>query len=104
MRGFRGENTMRLVAMLLITAAMAGAAEGATIFKDNFTGGAKPDWGNESGQWRAVQGTYDASVPGNGAAHPVTYSSVTTHAALTNFTVKVTVKDLNDGGVWLRSA
>ncbi|MEJ0048905.1 MAG: hypothetical protein WDN04_24455 [Rhodospirillales bacterium] len=95
---------MRLVATLLMVVATAGAAEGATIFKDNFTGGAKPDWGNESGQWRVVKGTYDATVPGNGQVHPLTYTSVTTHPALTNFTVKVTVKNLNDGGVWLRSA
>jgi hypothetical protein len=96
---------MRLfLATLVFAATTAGAAYGSVIFKDNFTGGAKPDWGNESGQWRALQGTYDASVPGNGTTHPVTYSSVATHPALTNFTVKVTVKDLNDGGVWLRSA
>jgi hypothetical protein len=80
------------------------AAQAATVFKDNFNAGAKPDWGNQSGQWRAVRGTYDASTPGNGTLHPVTYSDVTTHANLTNFTVKVTVKDVNDGGVWLRSA
>ena len=74
------------------------------MFSDNFNASAKADWGNESGQWRAMGGTYDAAVPGNGNAQPVTYSDVTTHAALTNFTVHVTVKQLNDGGVWLRSA
>jgi hypothetical protein len=89
---------------LLLAALFAGPVRAATVFSDNFNSGAKPDWGNEQGQWRAVSGTYDASIPGNGGTHPVTYSSVTTHPALTDFTVKVTVKHLNDGGVWLRSA
>jgi hypothetical protein len=86
---------------LVILAARPAHAK--VVFSDNFTGGANAAWGNQSGQWRAVKGTYDATVPGNGQAHPVTYTDVTTETALTNFTVSVTVKDLNDGGVWLRS-
>lgn len=95
---------MRLVTAGLMIVALATTAQAKTIFADNFNAGAKPDWGNQSGQWRAVGGTYDATVPGNGSTHPFTYSDVTTHAALTDFTVFVTVKDLNDGGVWLRSS
>ncbi len=73
------------------------------LFSDNFNKGASTAWGDQSGQWRALKGTYDASKPGNGQTNPVTYTDVTTETALTNFTVSVTVKDLNDGGVWLRS-
>jgi len=79
------------------------AARATVVFSDNFNTGANAAWGNESGQWRALKGTYDASIPGNGQTHPVTYTDVTTEKALRNFTVSVTVKDLNDGGVWLRS-
>ena|SRR5579859_5775584 len=77
-------------------------ASASVVFSDSFLSGAKPDWGNERGNWRAPAGTraYDATNPSN---NPVTYTSVTTHANLTNFTVRVTVNDLNDGGVWLRS-
>ena len=93
-----------LVCGLVLALAAAPAGRAATVFSDNFNAGAKADWGNEAGQWRAVKRTYDASVPGNGNPNPVTYSDVVTHPSLTDFTVKVTVKDLNDGGVWLRSA
>jgi len=97
---------MKIAAILVLgAAALAPAAAAAHVaFSDNFNHGANPAWGNQSGDWRALRGTYDAAIPGNGQTHPVTYSDVTTAAALTNFTTKVTVKDLNDGGVWLRSS
>jgi hypothetical protein len=93
------------VALAFAFIVLLGApAHAAVVFSDKFNSGASSAWGNQSGQWRAVKGTYDASIPGNGQAHPVTYTDVTTETGLTNFTVLVTVKDLNDGGVWLRSA
>jgi pectate lyase len=93
----------RGVAIALAAALMcatSGVASAATLFSDNFNSGANPAWGNERGAWRALHGTYDASEPSNA---PLTYSSVTTLPNLTDFTVKVRVNDLNDGGVWLRS-
>jgi hypothetical protein len=95
---------MMKIAFAVIALLAAGPTQASVLFTDNFNAGANPAWGDESGKWRAVGGTYDASIPGNGSAHPVTYSSVTTFPSLKNFTVKVTVKDLNDGGVWLRSS
>jgi hypothetical protein len=96
---------MKYVAALAIGLGMLVSAQSyaKVVFSDNFNNGANAAWGDQSGQWRALKGMYDASVPGNGQAHPVTYTDVTTETALTNFTVTVTVKDLNDGGVWLRS-
>lgn len=71
------------------------------VFFDEFTNGANPAWGNERGSWRALDGAYDAASPSNS---PVTYSSVTTLRTLTDFTAKVMVNNLNDGGLWLRSS
>src|SRR5205814_4308439 len=71
------------------------------VFFDDFTNGASPAWGNERGSWRVVDGTYDATFPNN---NPLTYTSVTTFPALTDFTAEVTVNDVNDGGLWLRSS
>lgn len=73
----------------------------AQVFFDDFTNGASPAWGNERGSWRAVDGTYDATLPSN---NPLTYSSVTTFPGLTNFTASATVHDFGDGGLWLRSS
>jgi hypothetical protein len=85
------------------TCVFAVGVHATVVFSDNFNAGADPAWGNQSGQWRARHGTYDAKIPGNGQTHPVTYTDVTTEKSLADFTVHVTVKDLNDGGVWLRS-
>lgn len=71
------------------------------LFSDNFKSGANPAWGNERGEWRARNGQYDASQPSNA---PVTYTDVTTETSLTNFTVRVKVIDITDGGVWIRSS
>lgn len=97
---------MKIAAVLALGIALQAstAAAGTIVFSDNFNRGANAAWGNESGKWRALKGTYDASVPGNGQTHPVTYTDITTKPALTNFTTFVTVEDLNDGGVWLRSS
>jgi hypothetical protein len=98
---------MRLISIgkaLMASALFLGGpyASASIVFQDNFLSGAKPDWGNERGSWRVPTSSkaYDATHPNN---NPVTYTSVTTHSNLTDFTVRVTVNDLNDGGVWLRS-
>jgi len=80
---------------------VASEATATQLFFDDFTNGASPAWGNERGSWRALNGTYDATFPSNS---PLTYSSVTTLPSLTDFTAQVTVNDLNDGGIWLRSS
>jgi hypothetical protein len=78
----------------------ATPAFAARTFCDSFRPTASADWGNQRGAWRTGQGQYDASSPSNG---PLTYTDLTPYQNLTKFTVWVTVNDLNDGGVWLRS-
>ena len=78
----------------------ATPAVAARTFCDHFRPTASANWGNERGEWRTGKGQYDASLPGNS---PLTYTDLTPYQDLTNFTVWVTVNDLNDGGVWLRS-
>jgi hypothetical protein len=78
----------------------ATPANAKSLFCDTFKTGASGAWGNERGAWRTGGSQYDAKAPNN---IPPTYTDVTTLPSLTDFTVKVTVNMLNDGGVWLRS-
>lgn len=91
----------RILFALSLAASALPALANVTLFADTFDTGASAAWGNERGQWRAADGSYDASLPSNS---PTTYSSVTTLTALTDFTVEVDVNNWNDGGVWLRSS
>jgi hypothetical protein len=70
-----------------------------TIFSDSFTGGASAAWGNEVGGWTATSGVYFPTAPNNS---PATYTSLP--YTLTDFSVTVTIGQLSDGGIWLRSA
>jgi hypothetical protein len=80
---------------------LAAPARGSVLFFDDFnSGAASAAWGNERGNWRVADGTYDATNPSN---NPLTYSGVTTLTGLTDFAVDVDVLALNDGGIWLRS-
>lgn len=91
-----------LSAAVLATILMMGTpASAAIVFFDNFDGGASAAWGNERGNWRDTGGVYDATNPDN---NPITYSSVTSFAGLTDFAVDIDVNDVDDGGIWLRSA
>src|SRR5437868_4815187 len=94
---------MRYILASLLALTVGASAHAGVVFSDDFNSGANRAWGNQSGKWRAKNGTYDAKIPGNGMTHPFTYTDVTTWPELSDFTVTVTVKDLNDGGVWLRS-
>lgn len=80
---------------------MSMPASAAIVFSDTFDAGASAAWGNERGNWRDTGGVYDAATPDNS---PITYSSVTTFSALTDFALDVDVNDVDDGGIWLRSA
>lgn len=91
----------RILFALSLTASALPALANVTLFADNFDTGASAAWGSERGQWRATDGSYDATLPSNS---PTTYSSVTTLTALTDFTVEVDVNGWNDGGIWLRSS
>lgn len=93
--------TLAITAVALCALIVPNTTHATQVFFDDFTNGASSAWGNERGTWRAVDGTYDATFPSNS---PLTYSSVTTLPALTNFTASLTANDVNDGGVWLRSS
>jgi hypothetical protein len=84
-------------ALLLVIVPTAGHA--AVLFSDNFDAGASAEWGNESGNWAASGGVYNAGAPTN---NPTTYSSIPD--VVTDFIFEVDVNDVQDGGVWLRSS
>lgn len=69
------------------------------IFSDTFAEGPSGLWGNELGGWVAPAGVYFPTAPGN---LPPTYTSLP--FVLTDFSVTVTVNQLSDGGIWLRSS
>jgi len=87
--------------MITLAIAACGSASATVVFSEDFNAGASSAWGNERGNWRDTGGVYDATNPDNS---PITYSSVTTLPGLTDFAVDVDVNDLDDGGIWLRSA
>jgi hypothetical protein len=68
----------------------------ATMFEDPFEPAESPLWKPFSGEWTASGGVYDA--PGEGGGY--TYLPF----SLTDFAVEVDVNQLQDGGIWLRSA
>jgi hypothetical protein len=85
-----------VTAMLTLSAPVSGAV----LFADDFNSGASAAWGNQQGNWRDTGGVYDAGSPGN---FPITYTDVTTHTALSDFTLDIDVNQVDDGGIWLRS-
>ena len=70
----------------------------AIVFTDDFTTGASPLWGNESGGWFSSGGAYDAQFPNNA---PITYSSLPFD--LQDFSIELDITNVQDGGIWLRS-
>jgi hypothetical protein len=72
----------------------------AQVFIDTFEPSASPAWGNERGDWYASNGVYNARQPANS---PLTYSSITALPDLVDFTVDINIRDVDDGGVFLRS-
>lgn len=89
-----------VAASFVLAMGAAPAAHAAVAFSDDFSAGPSSVWGNESGSWRGGGGVYDATFPSNS---PMTYSSVTSLPALTDFAVDVDVNSWDDGGVLLRS-
>ena len=84
---------------LSVLSAISGQSHAATVFSDNFDGGASALWGNERGGWAASGGLYDSASPGT---FPNTRSTLPFD--LTDFSVDFDVNNLQDGGIWLRSA
>lgn len=71
-----------------------------STFCDTFMNANDPAWGNQDGSWAIAHRKYYATKPNN---NPLTYTDLVNYQALKNFTVGVTVNDVLDGGIWLRS-
>ena len=85
---------------LAVAAALGGwlpTAHGQALFSDNFDAGASPSWNNLRGAWVASGGSYSASNPAN---IPPTFTSLP--FLLQNFAVDVDIRQVADGGLWLR--
>lgn len=80
------------------TSQVAQAQAQRIIFRDDFSAGASPLWGNESGGWSASGGFYDAAGP---STYPNAYSSLPFE--LGDHTIAFDVEDVQDGGVWLHA-
>jgi hypothetical protein len=87
-----------LLIATLCCASLASATQAAVIFSDDFSGDDSA-WNDERGDWRIVDGSYDATYPNNS---PPTFTTAATDA-LTDFIVEVDVLGVNDGGIWLRA-
>lgn len=97
----KSTNLAILACSVLSAAGMgAGSASAAVLFSDNFNAGANAAWGAQRGTWAAAAGVY-----GTGDTNTsLSYSSVTTLPALTDFEVELDVNNIHNGGVWLRSS
>jgi hypothetical protein len=84
------------MALLLgVTPALASST-----FCDSFASKNDPAWGNQDGSWTIAKHRYYATMPNN---NPLTYTDLTKYQSLKNFTLNVTVNNVFDGGIWLRS-
>ncbi len=70
------------------------ACDFAGTFTDDFNAGPNPLWNPVNGAWAEVGGAYDAGSFGGYSYLPF---------VLTDFAVEVDVRQLDDGGIWLRS-
>jgi hypothetical protein len=86
-------------AVVALVLSVPAVSQAAVIFEDTFDSGASPLWGNEVGNWQAANGEYQATQPTG--LPPYVYSSLPFD--LTDFTVEVDIRDIGDGGIWLRS-
>ncbi len=94
---------MKLFCLLPLAGALVlapPASRAATRFCDAFKSKTDPAWGNQSGAWTIAKKRYYATQPSNA---PLTYTDLVSYQNFGKATVTVTVNDVYDGGVWLRS-
>jgi len=84
-----------MVLLLAVNPALAG-----TSFCDSFANKNDPAWGDQDGSWTIAKHKYYATMPNN---NPLAYTDLVDYQSLKNFTLDVTVNDVYDGGIWLRS-
>jgi hypothetical protein len=81
--------------LLSVAPALAGST-----FCDKFANKNDPAWGDQDGSWTIAKHRYYATMPDN---NPLTYTDLDDYQSLKTFTLDVTVNDVYDGGIWLRS-
>jgi hypothetical protein len=91
---------LRILLVVILSLVFSVSVWAQTLFYDDFEDGADPAWGNEFGDWVAIDGVYTATIQTN---DPPTYSSVTSLPELTDFVVEVDIIGVRDGGIFLRS-
>lgn len=90
---------MVVSAFVLLVSFRADLAQGYFTWSDTFDVNPSPLWRNESGNWSASSGIYNAA---NWANYPNARSSVPFTLNATD--VSVDFVNLQDGGIWVRSA
>ncbi len=94
-------HTLRVMALSCVCVlAATPSLRAATHFCDRFRSKADAAWGDQDGVWTIAKRSYYATAPSNA---PLTYTDLVSYQALSNFTLSVTVNDVYDGGIWLRS-
>ena len=94
---------MKLFCLLPLAGALvlaAPASRAATRFCDAFKSKTDPAWGDQSGAWTIAKKRYYATQPSNA---PLSYTDLVADQNFRTETVSVTVHNVYDGGVWLRS-
>ncbi|MEM9544182.1 MAG: PEP-CTERM sorting domain-containing protein [Cyanobacteria bacterium P01_E01_bin.42] len=87
-------------ALALCTLGIGSARAG--TFTDTFDSGASSLWGNERGNWTVTDGNYGATFPDDAPVNASSSSSLP--FLLSDFSVDLDINNIQDGGVWLRSA
>ena len=87
------------LALSLANSASLFAGAEVPLFTDSFTGGASSVWRNEVGGWHVIRGAYDSTISSN---FPNSHSSVP--YVLADGSIEVDITNVQDGGVWVRSA
>lgn len=90
----------KVLLIIILTLILGSNAHAVLLFSDDFENVAKPEWGEEVGNWNTYNGTYLTDPPAKG----LSYSSVTSFPDLTDFVVEFSMNNIRDGGVYLRSS
>lgn len=81
---------------LALTAVVA-PVRAATHFCDSFKSPTDPNWGNQDGAWIAKRKCFATQA----STDSLTYTDLVSYQSLSDFTLKATVNDVYNGGIWL---
>jgi hypothetical protein len=88
----------RFPSLLLLAFAPAAMTAAPITFSDGFSPSPSPLWSSYAGSWAATHGNFFAEIPNT---NPLSLAVLP--FGLTDYVVSVTVNNLGDGGIWLRS-